>query len=825
MKDPIDQTDFLLSCLHLPESSGFRWALDHSAIERLSDGRTVAFREEVERVVLDLAGDGFTAQMQSVAEAFLAVRDLPAEALSLLDPTTGQDPFFVGHVAVHLLERCRDGLDRRYHSMVTEELARGWPLGADLTQAPIALSYPELPDVRAALPLIDGVELRKRVLTRSERELAPPRLDFASGGSGRTEWKLGRPVPAALRRAPSTEFEAITWMAQSLAAAVRLPIPGAAPQDVAVGGFSDIANRGSLERLLISELGQDDEILAARLVLGEALFLKREASSRPPAPERHVLVDASVRAWGTTRLVQAAAALAAFRGAPAGIACALWIAKSGSLVRVEDVSESGLAGALSELGRAPSCSNVLMEFGERTRETESGGFAERVIVVPRRALRDDELLRAIAALGGCFVIAVDARGHVELRAAGATGQRTLRHATVPVLEPELVQAEAQEPPSARRQGPMPDDLPAYVGVWPGPLLLPHAWDRGRWFPLGETSDHALVLTRSKRVIAWTKRSARPLGMRAGGREVAILPAGHPVYWGPEGGDGLAAIWMTGRRSTLAIARVSREVVPQVAFLLLAHQPKGLVVTDGVFVIGLEDRVVLASPEEGVIREESAPHTLTWRGSCARAKGGGPWRRVAVVNGEVAWKNVVGEPPKELFQLGTPLSVPVDGKRSTDWVERNSMVKGHRRIALDFSDGGLTVLLIGSAVRTIEVPARTVSPRWGSHRDRGQNFPVSASLTPCENARFPAARFLAGGEWVGGWRVWSDRRGLLHFRSPEPALGSLTLALFAEPPFTAWCSLGWELNEAKELRLPMGEPHPLSDWLIRFAAGVVEEMAN
>ncbi|MEM8711906.1 MAG: hypothetical protein AAGG01_13220, partial [Planctomycetota bacterium] len=448
--------------------------------------------------------------------------------------------------------------------------------------------------------------------------------------------------------------------------------------------------------------------------------------------------------------------------------------------------------------------------------------------VPRRALRDDDLLRAVAAIDGCFIVAVDAQGRVELRAAGTMGQRTLRQAVVPVLEPA---AERGESPSAvlgaaqARTGPVPDDLPAYAGVWPGPLLLTHASERCRWFPLGKDGDHALVLTRSKRVMLWTRRSARPLGTRAGGREMAILPAGHLLHWAPDRGAGFAAIWMRGRRSQLAIVRIHPESVPQVAFLPLEGQPQGVAVRDGTFILGFEDRIVLATPETGVVREESAPMPLVWRGGRARPKGSRQWRLATLHDGGLALESSVSSEHGDGYRVGALLRETFDGRSSIDWVSQASMVKAPGGVGLDLSGGGLTIELIGKSIRTVEIAARTVSPRWGSARDVAESSLLTSPLAACEDVRFPAARFMARGEWATGWRVWSDRRGLLHFRSPDPALGSLTLALFAEPPFTAWCSLGWELAEANELRLPMGEPHPLSDWLIRFAAAVAEEVTS
>ncbi|HAA14250.1 MAG TPA: hypothetical protein DCE41_22180, partial [Cytophagales bacterium] len=79
----------------------------------------------------------------------------------------------------------------------------------------------------------------------------------------------------------------------------HLALPGGQP----LGGVSDISNRGDLERLLISEYANDSEVFLSRLANGEALYLRRE---EPPASEefqRIILVDISMKNWGTPKLI------------------------------------------------------------------------------------------------------------------------------------------------------------------------------------------------------------------------------------------------------------------------------------------------------------------------------------------------------------------------------------------------------------------------------------------------------------------------------------------------------------------------------------------
>ena len=106
------------------------------------------------------------------------------------------------------------------------------------------------------------------------------------------------------------ELSGVARLALNLMAAVHLPRPMSDREDLPLGGVSDISNRGALDRLLVSELANDDLTLAVRIAVNEALYLRREAPPRNPPRERFVLLDAGIRMWGVPRIFATAVGLA-----------------------------------------------------------------------------------------------------------------------------------------------------------------------------------------------------------------------------------------------------------------------------------------------------------------------------------------------------------------------------------------------------------------------------------------------------------------------------------------------------------------------------------
>lgn len=101
-----------------------------------------------------------------------------------------------------------------------------------------------------------------------------------------------------------------TKLTRQMIAALHIPMHAHGSSDQLFGGISDISNRGNFDRLLLSELAHDELSLMVRLANNEALYLRREQLPSDYQPARVLLVDTSIRMWGTPRLLAMAAALA-----------------------------------------------------------------------------------------------------------------------------------------------------------------------------------------------------------------------------------------------------------------------------------------------------------------------------------------------------------------------------------------------------------------------------------------------------------------------------------------------------------------------------------
>jgi hypothetical protein len=92
--------------------------------------------------------------------------------------------------------------------------------------------------------------------------------------------------------------------------ALSLPARRSLPEQLPLGGYSEIVTHGNIDRLLPSQHALDDLEFMRRFSEQELLYFRRE---EPPSRHRHelvIVVDQGVRTWGDVRLVLTAAALA-----------------------------------------------------------------------------------------------------------------------------------------------------------------------------------------------------------------------------------------------------------------------------------------------------------------------------------------------------------------------------------------------------------------------------------------------------------------------------------------------------------------------------------
>lgn len=105
---------------------------------------------------------------------------------------------------------------------------------------------------------------------------------------------------------------------------LNIPLHHNTPSNQPLGGISDLVNKGSFDKLLISEFANDDLIFMSRLANGEALYMQREVPPEDDKFKRILLIDSTLMNWGNPKIIAFATALAIARHPKTDIECNLF---------------------------------------------------------------------------------------------------------------------------------------------------------------------------------------------------------------------------------------------------------------------------------------------------------------------------------------------------------------------------------------------------------------------------------------------------------------------------------------------------------------------
>jgi MoxR-vWA-beta-propeller ternary system domain bpX0/MoxR-vWA-beta-propeller ternary system domain bpX1 len=174
--------------------------------------------------------------------------------------------------------------------------------------------------------------------------------------------------------ANDTQTAGLAQLTQSLMAALNVPIHTHGASDLPVGGVSDITNRGNFDKLLLSELAQDDALLTARLVNNEALYLRRETPPSNPDRQRIILLDTTIKMWGMSRPFALSSALALSENKKNVSEVNVFALKGMTFDPLSISSKKGVLEALNHLAPALHCGGALEVFMRKMPKNEAVDF-------------------------------------------------------------------------------------------------------------------------------------------------------------------------------------------------------------------------------------------------------------------------------------------------------------------------------------------------------------------------------------------------------------------------------------------------------------------
>lgn len=637
--------ELALTYLRTPPGAPWRWEDGGRALV-WRDGATIAFREELEAIFERLTPGGlppFSALVCVLAACRGRYLDFPAKAEMAADgkqmPLAGFSDVLSARAEMLAVEQLRKlaALPRevigqtRGKALLAQivfeatergggadagRVAKGMQAGLGDAELNAKLNADGARSDEAPLDVVATIHAAAQPLRGHTAESLRLRLQTGldvTPGAEAVEIALPRSERARRLWANLAEDEesgGLARVARDLMAAIRLPGMLARADEQAAGGAAGLGNRGTLDRLLLSELAHDDLTLATRVALNEALYLHREPPAKRPRRGLALLLDAGLRMWGVPRLLGAAAGLALLSGWPDEAEASVWRADDEGMTPVDLLEEKGLAAHLAALGLGLHPGAVLADF---LAKVEAAGERDVVIVTHRQALGDEAFRRRLAALNidRAFLVTVEHAGLVQLHALpwGGEGARPLVSVQVDVAKlgegKRASDTKAARPSAAALADPTASlDLPGIFRARPFPLLLPVTGKLEKTVACGEGG---LCVSGDRNLYRWARAG---LGARL---LMADMPGGRTCLLQGEAAHDGRIIVVRGRDKAGKMAVVSfadEDAAPNVARVIGPHLPPGVHVDRTAILLVMHTRVtVVALDASEVLGETPMPEGL------------------------------------------------------------------------------------------------------------------------------------------------------------------------------------------------------------------------
>ncbi len=250
----------------------------------------------------------------------------------------------------------------------------------------------------------------------------------------------------------------ISQLTRRLIAVINFPIHSQGNSEFPFGGFSDITNRGDFDRLLLSELAQDDLLLTARLINNEALYYRREEPPANPIRPRTILIDSTLRMWGIPRVFAISAALACSQNKN-NLPVNAYVLGSKDFYQVDLSTRDGITDSLQYLDTGLHCIDALKKLMQILKDDSTDYILisdSELLKIPVFQSELKEMLN--------FLITVNRNGELQFYEFNYGRTKLLSDSkfdleqllfSEPVKEPDIV------------------TLPAFLSCEPSPLYFPN----------------------------------------------------------------------------------------------------------------------------------------------------------------------------------------------------------------------------------------------------------------------------------------------------------------------------------------------------------------
>jgi len=309
----------------------------------------------------------------------------------------------------------------------------------------IALLGRKFPDAKTLIDKLAGIpEIEEPILEEEEKISVPG--DFIES---LMDHPTTYPVGALIR---------------SLWSGMSIPIHHSLPSAQPMGGFSDLSNKGDLDKLLVSEFAGDDWMFLSRLANNEAMYLHRETPPGADQMERIILIDVTLKSWGTPRLLAYAILLAIAKHPKTDIHCTAYAVGNDLYpVTVDTVDEVIQSIRIVDGALHPAAG--LIKFFERS----SAGKMEVFFIAPEDSMRHPAIQKVISDYYSSFKywVTVSQEGKIFFYRNQHKGRKLIQQLTLP-LEKLWEQGKRRPRPELVDAGELPQDKLRVPILFPPP---------------------------------------------------------------------------------------------------------------------------------------------------------------------------------------------------------------------------------------------------------------------------------------------------------------------------------------------------------------------
>ena len=335
--------------------------------------------------------------------------------------------------------------------------------------------------LRNGLRNLNELALRRRLRTGLEEEVVDAREENAD----QSQSIIGQLMQ-------DEELGGVARLARDIMALLTFPRKLSQPEELSLGGISDITNRGQLDKLLLSELAHDDLTLATRIALNEALYLHRESPPAARPQHRRVLIDTGLCLWGVPRVFATAVGLSMAASADENVAVDFVRPDGAELHDVDFTTREGVERHLEVITPDLHPGNSLEQFFG----TRAEGEAEFVIITHEDVAEEPAfktVLHEHLPSAACFLVTLSNTGQLTLSSVTEFGSRVVRRGQLK-LDDVLDGPKKRKPLHSGEP-----ELPLIFHQMKFPIRMFHQIDVGRGF---QTDKGVVMSSPDGRLMLW-----------------------------------------------------------------------------------------------------------------------------------------------------------------------------------------------------------------------------------------------------------------------------------------------------------------------------------